>query len=268
MKRKASVAGYFYPYRAEDLKKSLEKMIDPDVEKKKAVCLISPHAGYEYSGRVAGAVFSSAFLPDKFIIIGPSHRNVRSRFAIMKKGIWETPLGTVPVDSRLAELVMSHSTLFTEDHEAHINEHSLEVQLPFIQFFKKDFSIVPISIAFYTEFDELEEVGKSIARSIKECDGEVMIVASTDMSHYVDQQVAKKKDFLAIEKIQKLDAKGLYDIVNLEDISMCGFQPTTVAVVASKELGARNAVLIKYQTSGDVSGNYREVVGYAGIRIE
>lgn len=269
MKRKPAVAGYFYPRKAEDLRGMIADMVDlkMEKEKEKAISLVSPHAGFEYSGPVAGAVFSSAKLPEIFVILGPSHRNMDSRFALIKEGLWETPLGDIPLESDLAEFIMRRSPLISEDEMAHRNEHSLEVQLPFIQFFKKTFSIVPICISPYVSYEELEELGKAISSGIKEFNKDVLIVASTDMSHYVSQKEAQKKDFLAIEKVLKLDAKGLYDTVQRENISMCGFQPTTAAVIASKELGAQKAELIKYQTSGDRTGNYSEVVGYAGIRI-
>ena len=267
MRRKPAVSGYFYPGREKDLRKMIERMVEPEQKKEKAICVVSPHAGYEYSGPVAGAVFSAVQIPDRFVILGPSHRAIQSRIAIMKEGDWETPLGLVKIESRLAEFILKQSPLITEDEIAHLNEHSLEVQLPFIQYFKKDILIVPVCISYYVSFEELEELGKAISSGIKELKEEVMIVASTDMSHYVEQEVAKKKDFLAIEKMLNLDAKGLYDIVQHEDISMCGFQPTTSAIVASKELGAKKATLVKYQTSGDTTGNFHEVVGYAGMKI-
>ncbi len=267
MKRKPSVAGYFYPSNPKALRNLIERMVDPEAEAQEAICVVSPHAGYEYSGNVAGSVFSSVKLPEKFIIIGPNHRDVSTNLAIMKHGVWETPLGDVPVDSSLAEMVMKYSDLIVENEKSHQLEHSLEVQVPFIQYFKKDISIVPISIAYHTPYDELEELGKAISRGIKEYGQDVLIIASTDMSHYVSQDEAKEKDFLAIERILQLDAKGLYEIVKRERISMCGYQPTAAGLVASKELDAKKAELIRYQTSGDVSGNFSEVVGYAGIRI-
>ena len=267
MRRKPAVSGYFYPGKEKDLREMIDRMVDTESKKEKALCLVSPHAGFEYSGPIAGAVFSSAQLPEKFVILGPSHRGIQSQIAIMKEGVWETPLGHAQIESRLAELIMSHSKLITEDELAHTSEHSLEVQLPFIQFFKKDIAIVPICISYDTPFNDLEELGKAISHGIKELKEDVLIVASTDMSHYVSQEVAQKKDFLAIERVLQLDARGLYDTVQREQISMCGFQPTTSAIVAAKELGAQNATLIKYQTSGDTTGNYSEVVGYAGIRI-
>lgn len=267
MRRKPSVAGYFYPGRREQLWEMVEEMVEPKSKKKKAVCVVSPHAGFVYSGPVAGAVFSSVELPDVFVILGPSHRGIASRFAVMIEGVWETPLGDVSLEASLAEHIMTHSPLISEDDEAHLEEHSLEVQIPFIQYFKKDFSIVPVCLSPYVSYEELEELGKAVSKGIRDFKKEVLIVASTDMSHYVSQKEAEKKDFLAIDKILKLDPKGLHDTVRKEDISMCGFQPTTSALIASMELGAKEAKLIKYQTSGDTSGDYSQVVGYAGIRI-
>lgn len=245
----------------------IKRMVDPQREKEKSICVISPHAGFIYSGPVAGAVFSSVHFPHCFVILGPSHRGIQSLLAIMREGIWETPFGDVSVDSELADLIMGHSKSIEEDSIAHVHEHSLEVQLPFIQYFEEDITIVPICIAYQATYGELEELGKAVAQGIKDSKDEVLIVASTDMSHYVEQEVAREKDFLAIERILKLDAKGLYDTVSEENISMCGFQPTTSAIVASRELGASKSELVKYQTSGDVTGDFREVVGYAGIRI-
>jgi hypothetical protein len=245
----------------------IEEMVDPEAEKKRAVSVISPHAGYVYSGKVAGSVFSSVTLPGIFIILGPNHQDVSTGISIMKQGVWETPLGDVSVNTTLADLIMKQSGGLKENPQSHSQEHSLEVQVPFIQYLKEDFSFVPISIAHFATYDDLEELGKAIAGAIRENGQDVLIVASTDMSHYVSQEDAKKKDFLAIEKILELDARGLYDVVKKENISMCGFQPTTATIIASKKLGAKKAELIKYQTSGDVSGDFLKVVGYAGIRI-
>jgi AmmeMemoRadiSam system protein B len=267
LKRKPAVAGYFYPQQAESLKSVLDRMIDAECEKRKAISVIVPHAGFEYSGPVAGAVFSSVQLPEVFVMLGPSHRHIKSRFAIMEEGTWQTPFGEVPIDFRLANAIATGSDLISDDRDAHEQEHSLEVQLPFIQYFKDDFSIVPISIAYQTSYEELEELGHAISEAIQSQDEDVLIIASTDMSHYVSQKEAEIKDSLAIEEIKHLDAHGLYDVVSRENISMCGYQPTTATIVASRDLGATQAELIKYQTSGEVTRNLHEVVGYAGIRI-
>jgi len=268
MKRLPCVAGYFYPGKKDDLLRTLERLISAELKKEKAIAVVSPHAGYEYSGFVAGATFSSVSIPDNVIILGPSHRAVQSKFAIMTEGTWETPLGVVPIEENLAKLLLKNCSLLSDDPDAHINEHSLEVQLPFLQFIKPNISIVPLIIAYNASFGDLEELGKAIAKSINGFKKEVLIVASTDMSHYVDSITAKEKDFLAIKKIEKLDARGLYDIIQEKDISMCGFQPTTVAIVAAKELGAKKGELKMYQTSGDVTRDYTEVVGYAGMLIK
>ncbi len=268
MIRKPAVAGAFYPSNPEKLTSMIKGMVDLEREKKKALAVISPHAGFIYSGPVAGALFSSVQLPGKYVLLGPSHRKISSKAALMRTGAWSTPFGDIPVDSELADFILSFSAVLDEDEEAHRNEHSLEVQLPFIQYFVKHFSIVPISIGYQVTYEELEELGRAIAQGIKKSGLETLIVASTDMSHYVAQSTAQELDFMAIQKIQELNPRGLYDIVTSKNISMCGFQPTTSALVASKELGAKAVSLVKYQTSGDVSGDYNKVVGYAGMVIE
>lgn len=242
-------------------------MVDPHADKEKAISAISPHAGYVYSGKVAGSVFSSISLPRIFVILGPNHQNVSSSLSIMKQGSWETPLGDAVIDTDLAGLIMKGSDLLIESAENHAQEHSLEVQVPFLQYLKGKISIVPISISHSASYEDLDMLGKSIAQALGQYKEDVLIVASTDMSHYVSQDIAKEKDFLAIEKILDLDARGLYDVVRKENISMCGYLPTVSTIIASKELNAKKADLINYQTSGDVSGDYSNVVGYAGIRI-
>lgn len=267
MKRKPAVAGYFYPGREQALRQMVEGFVQRRPERKKAIGVISPHAGFEYSGAVAGAVFSSVLLPEKFVILGPNHRQVSSRFSIMRKGIWETPLGEAVLETLLADLILERCKLVVEDERAHQEEHSLEVQLPFLQFFNEKISIVPVSIAYHASLEDLISLGRAISQAVQDSGEDILVVASTDMSHYVKQEVAREKDFMAIEKILKLDAQGLYETVELENISMCGFKPVVAALVASVGLGAEEATLVKYQTSGDVTGDYREVVGYAGIRI-
>lgn len=267
MRRKAAVAGQFYPGRPDELRRMLGSMVDPAVPKDKAVAVVSPHAGFVYSGPVAGAVFSSVELPDTFVILAPSHRPIRSLFALMEEGEWETPLGTIGIASDLAGSILGSTPSAKADPAAHAAEHSLEVQLPFIQFFRPEFKIVPINISYLASFADLECLGTAVAAAIRAQKKDVLIVASTDMSHYVSRAEAERKDSLAIQKILDLDPRGLFDIVGAEEISMCGFQPVTAALVAAKKLGARKAELVKYATSGDVTGDNRQVVGYAGLRI-
>ena len=267
MIRSPAVAGHFYPGRANELRSMVQRMVDPRAKKERALAVVSPHAGFVYSGHVAGAVFSSVILPGRIVLLGPSHRDIHSLFAVSASGAWQTPLGEVPLNSALARAILDRSPLLEEEDEAHAREHSIEVQLPFIQCLRPEFSIVPVCISYRAGYQELEDLGLALAGGIRETGENVLIVASTDMSHYVSGETARRKDFLAIEKILELDARGLYEVVRKEDISMCGFQPTTAAILAAKELGARKAELVRYQTSGDVSGDYDQVVGYAGLRV-
>ena len=267
MKRKPFVAGQFYPGRAGELRAMIKGMIDPQARKEKAIAVISPHAGYVYSGPVAGAVFSSVILPPTCVILGPAHRDITPRFAIQTSGSWTTPLGDVPIETSLAGAIMSLEPLVKDDAPAHLHEHSLEVQVPFLQFFEEAVAIVPICISYQASYEDLAGLGRTLAKAIGGFGSDVLIVASTDMSHYISREAAAKKDNLAIEKILALDSEGLFQTVVRENISMCGFQPVTAALAAVKDLGALKAELIRYQTSGDVTGDYREVVGYAGIRI-
>lgn len=267
MVRRPAVAGYFYPKKAEELRSMIRGMVDPRAKKEKARAVVSPHAGLVYSGPVAGAVYSSVVLPERIVLLGPSHRGQRSVFGMMNKGFWQTPLGEVPLDSELAESLLRHCSLVRIEENAHEEEHSLEVQLPFIQYLNLGFSIVPVCVSPVADYAALEELGQGLAAAIRKSEQDVLIVASTDMSHYVSQETAKKKDSLAIERIIALDARGLYEVVQKEDISMCGFQPTTAAILAAKELGAGRADLVRYMTSGETSGDFDQVVGYAGLRI-
>jgi AmmeMemoRadiSam system protein B len=267
MLRRPAVAGYFYPKKPGELRAMIKGMVDPRARKAKALAVVSPHAGYIYSGPVAGAVFSSVELPETIVILGPSHRGIRAVFGIMSGGVWQTPLGDVPVDAELAKSILERSSLIEEDEGGHASEHSLEVQLPFIQYLKPDISIVPICVSSAADFSGLEALAGALAEAIRRSGRPGLLVASTDMSHYVSQETAKRLDFLAIDKMLALDARGLYDVVQEKDISMCGFQPTTAVILAAKKLGAGKAELVRYQTSGDASGDYASVVGYAGLRI-
>ncbi len=267
MVRRPAVAGQFYPRKADELRAMVEGMVDPRAKKKKALAVISPHAGFIFSGGVAGAVYSSVEIPGVVIILGPSHRGIRAVFGIMAEGGWQTPLGEVPVDAGLAGAILERSPLVEEDAVGHASEHSLEVQLPFLQCLRKDFSIVPICVSPAADYADLESLAGTLADAIGQSKGGALLVSSTDMSHYVSQETARKLDFLAIDRMLALDARGLYDVVLEKNISMCGFQPTTAVILAAKKLGARAAELVRYQTSGDALGDYQSVVGYAGLRI-
>jgi AmmeMemoRadiSam system protein B len=267
MKRKPFVAGQFYPGDRDSLLEMIGRMTDPKAAKAKAVAVVVPHAGYVYSGPVAGAVFSSVEVPPTVVILGPGHRDIGSLFAVQKRGSWLTPLGEAAIDEELASLTLEKCRLAEEDERAHLGEHSLEVELPFIQYFQKQVSIVPICVSYEAEYEGLESLGCGLAEAVRASGKPVLMVASTDMSHYVSQKTAERMDSLAIRKILDLDPRGLFDTVRGERISMCGFQPTAAVLVAAGKLGAARAELIRYQTSGDTTGDYSQVVGYAGIRI-
>jgi MEMO1 family protein len=265
--RLAAVAGSFYPGSARELRRLVESLLPDGREKTRALAVVSPHAGYVYSGPVAAAVFASVEIPPTAVILGPSHRPIRPLFALMDEGVWETPLGPVPVATDLARAIRDRAASIAVDAAAHGTEHSLEVQVPFLRVLRPDISIVPIAVSHRAGYEDLAALGQALAEAIGTGPGSALLVASTDMSHYVSRAEAREKDFLAIDRILSLDPKGLFETVRAEDISMCGFQPVTAVLSAALGLGATKAELIAYATSGDRTGDDREVVGYAGLRI-
>lgn len=267
MLRKAYAAGQFYSANSSDLKKQLASLTDKNAKKQPVLGLVVPHAGYVFSGSVAGACFSQSRLTDSVIILGPNHTGEGALFSIMSSGSWETPLGELEIDQGLAENILNNSRYLQEDTAAHLHEHSIEVQLPFLQFFSADVKIVPIILSL-ADFTRYEEIGQAIAAAIKKNEQRCLIIASSDMTHYQPQEKAKKNDNLAIESILKLDEKDLLKKMEQFQISMCGAGPVTAMLCAVKNLGAKCATLIKYQTSAEASGDYSSVVGYAGILVK
>jgi len=266
--RQPQVAGQFYPSSAQGLKNQIEVFIDKQAQKLDVIACMLPHAGYIYSGSVAAQTVSRINIKNKVILLGPNHTGYGAKYSIMPEGIWQTPLGEISIDSDLAGEILSHSKYLESDSEAHTYEHSLEVELPFLQYFKTDFKIVPI-IFLSDAFAELKEIGVEIASTIKERNikDSTLIVASSDMTHYESQDQAQKKDKEAIQAILELSEDKLIDRVRRLNISMCGYAPAITMISAAKLLGAKTAKLIKYQTSGDVTGDKSSVVGYAGIII-
>ncbi|OAG26899.1 AmmeMemoRadiSam system protein B [Thermodesulfatator autotrophicus] len=266
MIRMPAVAGRFYEANPELLRQEIESYLDPTAPKEAAIGAVCPHAGYMFSGHVAGAVYSRLIIPDTVVILGPNHTGLGHPAAVMAKGTWQMPFGPVAIDENLAGLILQESQVLSHDVEAHLYEHSLEVQVPFLQYLNPEVSIVPICIS-HLPYEALEDIGLALAKGIAAYDKPVLIVISTDMSHYVPHEVAKQKDALAIEKIMELDALGLLEVVTREKISMCGVFPAAAGIIASRALGAKGAKLIKYATSGEVSGDFYQVVGYAGLII-
>lgn len=265
--RKPSVAGQFYQGSKAGLEKELSKLMQKDAQKEDCLGAVSPHAGYVYSGLVAGEVISRIKFKDSFIIMGPNHTGLGKPFAIMSSDSWQTPMGDIAIDADLAKKILQNSKYIKEDASAHIYEHSIEVQLPFLQFVKEDFKFVPIIISS-ADIETFKEIGKELADVIKKSKREIVIIASSDMTHYEPHDSARKKDKKAIDAILKLDEEGLMNEIQKWNISMCGFAPTIVMLAALKRLGAKEAELVDYKTSGDASGDYSSVVGYAGILIK
>jgi AmmeMemoRadiSam system protein B len=237
-----------------------------------AIGCVAPHAGYIYSGGVAGAVYSRLDIPKRCVILCPNHTGKGRALAVMTNTGWQTPLGEVAADADLGARLLGRFPALEEDSAAHRGEHAIEVQLPFLQAQQPDLKIVPIVIGT-SDFHALRGLGEALAdviAGLQEDNGaeKVLIIASSDMNHYEADAITRVKDHKAIERVLAMDARGLWEVVMDEDISMCGFGPTTVMLTAAKLLGATSATLVKYATSGDVSGDYEAVVGYAGIIVE
>jgi AmmeMemoRadiSam system protein B len=264
--REPAVAGRFYPAHPAKLRSDIKSYLSPSREKIQAIGCIAPHAGYMYSGAVAGAVFSALEIPQLCIILCPNHTGLGHPLAIMSSGAWRTPLGELPIDNELASQLLKTFPALTEDSAAHRAEHAIEVELPFLQTLWPDVTFVPIAVGT-SRFILLEQIGIAIAEVIQQSSSQVLIIASSDMNHYEDDATTRVKDNKAIEKILALDPPGLFEIVMNESISMCGFGPTVAMLTAGRRLGATKAELIQYATSGDVSGDRDMVVGYAGIVV-
>jgi AmmeMemoRadiSam system protein B len=219
-----------------------------------------------YSGTTAGAVFSKIEIPRQCIVLGPNHTGRGRPLSIMSRGRWQTPLGDVSIDFVLAEELKRRLPALEEDSEAHRAEHAIEVELPFLLARQPDLTLTPIAIGT-GNFEMLAGLGEAIAAMIAFRKETVLIVASSDMNHYEDDTTTRRKDALAIEQILAMDPAGLFDVVRREHISMCGFGPTTTMLIAANQLGAKEAELVQYATSGDAFGERERVVGYAGIAI-
>ena len=268
--RRPAVAGRFYPGKAEALARQLDQCLAADTpapEKAEAAlgCIV-PHAGYMYSGQVAGAVFQRLPARATYIILCPNHTGRGAPLAIMSQGEWLTPLGAAPIDAELAARLRQSCHLLMEDSKAHEDEHAIEVELPFLQRSVGTFTFVPITIGV-SRYAALEALGHGMAQALKGSSGSVMIIASSDMNHYEPDDVTRVKDRKAIDQILALDPAGLYEVVRQEDISMCGYGPAVAMLTAVKDLGATRAELVRYATSADTSGDYSAVVGYAGMMI-
>lgn len=268
--RHPAVAGQFYPADPDDLRAEALGYLSQFTEENPApVCAlgcIAPHAGYVYSGHVAGAVFARVQVPSRCIVLCPNHTGMGRALAIMSEGAWQTPLAPALIDSALAEALKLRFPPLQEDSAAHRAEHAAEVELPFLQLRQPDLSFVPIALGT-RQFEILEQMGTALADVIATQNDSVLIVASSDMNHYESDALTRIKDHRAIERILSLDPCGLFDVVTDQNISMCGLGPAVVMLTATRALGAKSAELVKYATSGDISGERNRVVGYAGVVV-
>jgi hypothetical protein len=263
-----AVAGKFYPRRPDELRREIQEFTSPEEGTRiAAVGCIAPHAGYMYSGHVAGAVYSRIEIPSRAVILCPNHTGMGQPLSIMTRATWQTPLGDVAADTELGDALVQRFPALQEDSAAHRSEHAIEVQLPFLQTRRPGLKFVPIAVGM-SDFEVLAGLGEGLADVLSTHEEKALIIASSDMNHYESDAVTRVKDRKAIDRVLKLDARGLWEVVMSQEISMCGFGPSVVMLTAAKRLGATSATLVKYATSGDVSGDRETVVGYAGIIVE
>jgi AmmeMemoRadiSam system protein B len=266
MLRLPAVSGRFYPSNPAELTALIHKYAVIDSSKPPIpvnACLV-PHAGYVYSGHVAGAVFARIALPRKIIILGVRHYPRGEPAAILSGGAWRTPLGDARIDEDLAEALKKSCLLLREDSVAHSAEHSLEVQLPFLQVLARDFTFVPVALGT-VQFESLVSVGEAIGRALEAWKENVLLLTTSDLNHYEDDATTRVKDRKAIDQLLALNSRGLYDTCRNEEISMCGLGPAVAMITALNALGVKKTELVKYATSADVSGDRTAVVGYAGM---
>ncbi|MEM3153422.1 MAG: AmmeMemoRadiSam system protein B, partial [Candidatus Bathyarchaeia archaeon] len=270
--RLPSQAGAFYAGKAESLKRQIEECFlhelgpgkIPTVVKgpRRIVGLVCPHAGYMYSGPVAAHAYynlASDGKPDTVVLFGPNHTGYGSALAVMNEGFWRTPLGDVEVDGETANKIVREARIVDVDDSAHRYEHSIEVQLPFLQYlFGSAFKIVPICFLMQ-DLHSSSEVGQAVAKVL--AGKNALIIASSDMTHYESQKTAEKKDMLALQAVEAMDEERFYSIIEEHRITACGYGPIIALITAAKALGAREAKLLCYKTSGDVTGDYSAVVG-------
>lgn len=263
MIRRAKFAGSFYPASDFEIEEFIESNLVKIEEKYNAISVMVPHAGYIFSGKTAIKVYSSIVIPDSIVIIGPNHTGIGAQLSIMTEGLWETPLGNAYIDSELANNILSNSKYLQADDSAHMNEHSIEVQIPLLLYFNNNFKFVPIIMSNYS-LAAINDIAFALS---KVCSKNTLVIASSDMSHYVPRNVAKELDFIAFEKILNLDAEGLMKVVYDYNISMCGSGPMSISIKYSIQKGAKYAKLIDYTDSGVITNDTFSVVSYAGFVI-
>ena len=268
MDRRPVVAGQFYPGTQVQLEAQVRDCLSQGGPKASDPTMLAmvPHAGYVFSGSVAGKTLARANLAGTVLLLGPNHTGLGGPFSLWAQGRWLIPGGVVHVDTALAQALAKAEPRLTPDREGHVREHSLEVLLPFLHSINPDIHIVPLAVA-EPVLEVLLGVARKIAGVLRKWEQPVSIVVSSDMSHYITHELATEKDKAALEKIVALDPEELFRVVRRDKISMCGVLPMTLGLAVCRELGARQAEITAYATSGEVSGDYDRVVGYAGALV-
>ncbi len=266
MIRNSIVSGQFYPSNRESLNKMIEAFKPKDSSKISAKGVILPHAGYIYSGKVAVVTLAKVLKKTKIIILGPNHSGLGAKFGLWAKGSWKTPYGNIEIDEELAQRILDKEGVIAEDYLAHQGEHSIEVELPILKYFFKEFKFVPIACS-RANIKDYQKAASQIFEAIKNEKEDILVVVSTDLTHYEPDASARRKDRLAIDAIVNLDEENLVSQIRKENITMCGEPSVSIALGCLKKMGARKSQVILYQTSGDTSGDYSSVVGYTGMVI-
>lgn len=267
MQRQPVVAGRFYDADPVRLNTMVDGFLGHGEKRaEKTILAMAPHAGYVFSGAVCGQTLGQANLESTVLLLGPNHTGRGDRFSLWAQGSWDIPGASVPIDEDLASAILESDPRITADTAAHTGEHSLEVILPFLHRMNPETTIVPIAIAS-RYFDDVQQVGTALGKVLNDFGRPVSIVVSSDMSHYISHDAAKEKDTLALDAAVNLDPRGLFNTVREHDISMCGVLPMTTGLFAALEMGATTGELVAYATSGEVSGDFEQVVGYAGVLV-
>lgn len=264
--RAPAVSGAFYPGHPLQLRMAVERFLVREVDPAPVLALFVPHAGYVYSGSTAGKGYASSLLPRRLFLLCPNHTGLGAPLSCWPEGVWRTPLGDATVDTAMACALMEACPLVEADARAHLREHAAEVHLPFLQVYLPEFTFVPLAVGT-GEIGSIQELGRGMARVLRELGEDAAIVVSTDMNHYESAKTNRRKDDLALDALLALDAPRLLRDCSREGITMCGAAPAAAAVFAAVELGASAADLVDYTHSGQVTGDESEVVSYAAVRI-
>ena len=265
--RPPAVAGIFYPEEKRSLAEALDRVVKKGEKKEPVLAAVVPHGGILDAGPVAGAVYSRVLWPRRVVVMGPCHSGTGNRFTLMKEGIWETPLGSLPVDAELARAILKQVPEMKVDPKDHLEEHSIEIQVPFLQRAGGVDSFVPILFGTL-DAGTAQRMGEAIARVIRKAGEPIGLIATTDMTRYEPERIAQENDRRTIERILALDGPGLLETVERRSISMCGAAPTAVAMAAAKWLGGSEAALVSYRIGGDLGEEAASVVGFAGVVIQ